>query len=72
MKISKKIYDINTFYSTISNEIDSKCMINLFNRIIKKDYKFFNKVVNLIKKLENKNILYKYFTDWKKESKNKK
>ena len=72
MKISRKIYDIRTYYSTISSDFDSKCKINLINKIERKDNKLFNKVITLIRKLENKNILYKYFTDWKKEIKCKK
>jgi hypothetical protein len=74
MKISKIIYNNNNniFFSTLSNDLSMKCKENLMNKISKKNSIFFNKVISLIKVIEKKNILYKFFIDWKKESKNKK
>ena len=45
------------------------CKKNLLNQINKKENKFFNKIVSVIQKLELKNILFKHFHQWKKESK---
>ena len=72
MKVSKLFYDKSNFYSTISSSQISHCKSNFFNRIVKDENKFYNKVISLIKKIENKNIIYKYFINWKKESKKNK
>ena len=75
MKISKIVYNNNNsniFFSTLSSDLNIKCKENLMIRLSKKNNIFFNKVISLIKIIEKKNILYKFFIDWKKETKNKK
>ena len=71
MKVSKKIYDKNNFYSTASSSNLPNYKNNIFNRISNDENQLYNKVISIIKKIENKNIIYKYFIDWKKEVKKK-
>ena len=73
MKVSKLFYDKKNFYSTASSINLPHYKNNIFNRINNDENQFCNKIISLIKKIENKNIIYKSFIDWKKEvRKNKK
>lgn len=71
MNVIKKYSCFNndslTHNLSIGNNIT--CKQNLLNQINKKENKFFNKIVSVIQKLELKNILFKHFHLWKKESK---
>ena len=69
MKISKILLNRNNFYSNFSNDIDIKCKDNLMKKIKKNDTKLINKVISLIKIIEKKSIMYKYFIFWKKGAK---
>lgn len=70
MKINKLMSNsCSNLFSSFSKEIDSKSKQNLMNIISKKNNDFYNKVIFLIKLIEKKNIIYKYFIEWKKESK---
>ena len=69
MKISKILLSRNNFYSSFSNDIDIKCKDNLTKKIMKNDTKLINKVISLIKIIEKKSIMYKYFIFWKKGAK---
>ena len=66
MKIFKKYSDQKNLFSTFSTVINSNCKKNLFTQINKK-HDFYDKIVSLMKKLENKNMKNKYFTYWKKK-----
>ena len=66
MKIFKKYSDRKHLFSTFSNDINSNCKRNLFTQI-KKKHDFYDKIISLIKKLENKSMKNKYFTYWKKK-----
>ena len=71
MKILKKYSDQKHLFSTFSNDFNYCCKRNLFTQINKKD-DFCEKIFTLIKKIENKNMKYKYFIDWKKGMKKNK
>lgn len=71
MKILKKYSDQKHSFSTFNNDFNNSCKRNLFIQINKKD-DFYEKIFTLIKKIENKNMKYKYFIDWKKEMKKNK
>ena len=70
MRVFKKIsYDNN--FSTLVSYNNDKSSKDLFSQYNKNESAFINKISSLINKLEIKNIMYKYFHYWKKESKNK-
>ena len=70
MKIERRYSEQKLPLSLLSNDIDLNCQRNLFVQMNKKE-ELYKKVISIIKKLENKNVEYKYFSFWKKEVKKK-
>ena len=69
MKISKILFNRNNFFPTFSNDIDIKYKDNLMKKNMGNDTKLINKIISLVKIIEKKSIMYKYFIFWKKEAK---
>ena len=70
MKIERRYNEQKFPLSILMNDIDFKCQRNLLAQMNKKE-ELHKKVISTIKKLENKNVEYKYFSFWKKEVKKK-